>query len=181
MRPLSKPLAWLALSLSPAAAAPLSAVAGGAADAVVLRPGAVVDPGRGVVYLMRPRGGIDALELSSGRSLWSTQDAAKPLLAAGELLIALAERSRPGAADPASPPRLDVVLLDARDGRPRRTIRVALPDRLWSAVDDGPGRSLKVAATLQRGGGVVVSWLVEETPMKGIAPEAGVAGRAAGG
>src|SRR5262245_1832548 len=56
MRLLSKPLAWLALSLSPAAAAPLPAVAGGAADAVVLRPGAVVDPGRGVVYLMRPRG-----------------------------------------------------------------------------------------------------------------------------
>jgi hypothetical protein len=150
-----------------------TAARGSAADVVVVRPGVVVNRDRGIVYLMHPRGGIEAVEISSGRSVWYTKDAAQPLHAAGDVLIALADRSRAEADDPAALPRLDVVVLNTRDGRRQRSTRVSLPDRLWSALDDGPGRSLKVAATLEQGS-VVLSWLVEEVPMTGVAPGDGV-------
>src|SRR6185503_7737946 len=135
----------------------------------VLRPGVVVDADRGIVYAMRPGGGTEALELSSGRSLWYAEAAAKPLRVSGDLLVALAERSKAEAEDPASPSYLDVVVLSSRDGQKQRTLRVPQPEGLWSAVDDGPGRSLKVAADVQEGN-ILLSWLVEETPLTGIAP-----------
>jgi hypothetical protein len=132
-----------------------------AGDDFVLRPGVVVDPGRQVAYMMRAGGGIDALDLASGHSLWYATDVAKPLAVVGDLLVAQAERPQ-GAA-------LDVVLVSTRDGQPQRTVHVSLAAGAWSSVDDGPGRSLSVAANATPDG-VVVSWAAEEAPDLGVAP-----------
>jgi hypothetical protein len=162
------------VSSAPAAAGPDVA-----ADAFVLLPGVVVDPGRGIAYVMQPKGGIDAVEISTGRLAWSAADAGKPLHAAGDVLVALADRPK-AEDDPSAPSSLDVVILSARDGQKQRAVRVPLPRGAWSAIDDGPGRALKVAATVERERGtVVLSWLVEENPMTGVDPgAAGNGGRA---
>jgi hypothetical protein len=46
-----------------------------------MRPGVVVDPAAGRLYMMNPQGGIDAVEITSGKLLWTTKEAAKPLIA----------------------------------------------------------------------------------------------------
>jgi len=51
-------------------------------------PGVVVDPGRSAAYVMSPAGGIDAIDLDSGRLLWSTMRAAMPLVIAGGRVVA---------------------------------------------------------------------------------------------
>src|SRR5271166_3071297 len=61
------------------------------ADLFQLRPGVIVDAGQGVVFVMNPNRGIDSRDLSSGRVLWSTTIAAKPLLAFDDRLVAQAE------------------------------------------------------------------------------------------
>jgi hypothetical protein len=130
--------------------------------AFLLRPGVVVDPGSGVLYAMRPGGGLDAIEIASGHTRWHTSEAAMPLAASGDLIVALADHG-------ASASFLDVVLLSARDGRKQGAARVALPSGVWSSIDDGPGQSLSVTAEVE-GSGVVVVWTARQTPTTGVAP-----------
>src|SRR3954451_11434324 len=72
-----------------------SARNGPAMDGIELRPGIVIDPDRRVAYIMNPEGGIDAVELTGGRRLWTSRAAAKPLALAegGDLLVSQAEPS----------------------------------------------------------------------------------------
>jgi hypothetical protein len=56
-----------------------------------MREGVVVDPVNKQAYVMNPKGGIDAIDLSRGTSLWHTDRAAKPLALIGDRLIAQVE------------------------------------------------------------------------------------------
>src|SRR5436305_1787854 len=76
---------------------------------VELRPGVVIDPDRRVAYLMNPKGGIDALNLAHGERIWSTNEAAKPLVLVGDLLVSQTE---PSSADNV----LRIVALDTKQG-----------------------------------------------------------------
>src|SRR4051812_10693769 len=83
-----------------ASAAPVSPRSAGEEVASVgafeLLPGVVVDRSRPAVYLQRPDQGIGAVEPSSGALLWSSREAAKPLLVYGDLLVAQTEPIRDG-------------------------------------------------------------------------------------
>src|SRR5262249_7727590 len=154
---------WANALFQPPAAAPA-----GAANAFMLRPGVIVDPNGGVLYMMSPGGGTRAVEVQSGRSIWYTEEAAKPLLVSNGLLVALKDTPR---AEPDSPVSqyLDVMLLSTRDGQKQRTVRVPMPGLDWSAIDDGPGMSLQVAASADKAS-VVLSWFVEGSKLTGAAP-----------
>src|SRR5690348_16302101 len=54
----------------------------------VLRDGVVIDIGSGSLVVMRPGGGIDALDASTGKLRWTSAEADRPLLAEGGRLLA---------------------------------------------------------------------------------------------
>jgi hypothetical protein len=115
-----------------------------------LCPGVVVDPVRGAAYLMNPQRGIDAIELSSGRLIWSTSAAAKPLVLSDQRLVAQAET----AGDAHS---LRIVVLDTkRAGKAVLEASLPLPPDVSPSINDGLGARFTVDA--RAGDGVVSIW-----------------------
>jgi hypothetical protein len=131
--------------------------------AFVLRAGVVVDPAAATLYLMRPGGGVQAVSLPAGALLWESNDAAKPLQVLEGTLVAQAEG--PEAAT------LDIALLDPRDGTKRGVAAIAVPEAVWTRVDDGLGRSTVVEAVDLGAGQVLVPWRTESLDMRGAEPE----------
>src|SRR5688572_19700976 len=109
--------------------APVTAAAQ-APGSFVLRPGVVVEAGRATLYMMRPGGGVEAVDVTSGRVSWLTSEATQPLQLAGDVLVAVADRPSPDGKNAA----VDLMLLRARDGRVQRSVRARLPDGVWSSV-----------------------------------------------
>jgi hypothetical protein len=139
--------ALLLLALPAAAQRPAS---GPEDTAVALTDGAVVDPARAVAYLARPEGGIDAVELARGTVLWTTAEGAKPLFAAGDLLLA----QRPAEGDGA----LALAVLDAgHQGRRLRAVEIPLGEGVDASLRDTPGRTFRARAFAD-GDQVVVAW-----------------------
>src|SRR5262245_59048817 len=93
--------------------APAPAAAQAQGGSVVVRRGVVVDPARATLYMMRPGGGVVALDVASGRASWVAEAATQPLQLAGNVLVAIADRPSAGTTDAS----VDVMLLNARDGR----------------------------------------------------------------
>lgn len=158
----------LAVGLLALAAGPGFAAHGG--DHFLLRDGVVVDAARGVAYVMRPAGGIDAIDLANGRALWTTEAAARPLTMVEGKLVAQAEGA-PGAG-------LRIVSLDPEArGALVQSAEVALPEGVRGAVDDGWRTKLQVSATAAAGG-TLIAWKSTELlsqaalpgPFEGQAP-----------
>jgi hypothetical protein len=133
-------------------------------SAFLLRRGAIVDPARGAAYVSKPNGTIDAVDLASGRTLWTSDEAAVPLGADEELLIAQLEEK------PRATERLQVVVLDAANGGKVSEVSIALPAGVRGLVSDERGRSLRVTAE-REGALFLVSWYYLENRGRGIAPE----------
>jgi hypothetical protein len=129
--------------------------------AVALLEGVVVSPRHGLAYVMRPGGGIDAIELASGAVRWKSDLAAKPLALADDRLVAQAE-SRGNA--------LALVVLDARGGAARDKMSMALPAGIIASVTDTPAGSFRVQAA-REASGLVVRW--ESAAAAGKAPAQG--------
>lgn len=119
------------------------------ATAVALRDGVIVDAARGVAYVMNREGRVDALRTADGAVVWSSPDAAKPLLVVGGALVAQAEPTAAG--------ELPLVTLDRASGRLLTRAAVELPAGVWARLADGPRHSFRTAAA-ERAGEVVVSW-----------------------
>lgn len=76
------------LAIVCAAASLLSATAAAEPGTMVPVPGGVVDESRHVAYLQNVRGGLDAVDLSTGRVRWSDADPQRPLAGAnGRILV----------------------------------------------------------------------------------------------
>src|SRR5690242_2990887 len=75
-------------------------------------PGGVANDRTG--FVTNATGGIDALDLETGKTLWTTKEASRPLVAFKEGLAAQAN----GPQD--RPNSIRVVVLDLRDGKRRR-------------------------------------------------------------
>ncbi|HEX5758213.1 MAG TPA: PQQ-binding-like beta-propeller repeat protein [Thermoanaerobaculia bacterium] len=118
-------------------------------------------PRHGLAYVMRPGGGIVAIELASGKVRWRSDLAAKPLALDGDRLVAQAQ-SRDNA--------LDLVVLDARSGAARGTMRMALPAGVAASVVDTPAGSFRVQAA-REASGLVVRW--ESVAAAGAGPAQG--------
>lgn len=138
------------------------AAAAARAESFELVPGVVVDPGADALYLMVPGGGVEKVSLAAGQRQWTSDGAAKPLAVYGDQVLAQVEAG-------AATGDLEVVLLDAAGGAVRNRLRVALPDGLRAAVDDGMARTFTARGRVQ-GPEPVVTWHHEERYTKGIAP-----------
>lgn len=149
----------VAAAFTPPTAAELAA----AADSFLLRPGVVIDPARGVVYLMEP-GGVVARDLASGDELWASSEAAQPLGLYGGLLIALAEPVRTGA--------MEVVFLEVGHGDREALIPVALRGGVTAMIDGQPHRRFDVTSVVS-GGEVFLFWAFTTRELRG-APAAGL-------
>jgi hypothetical protein len=126
-----------------------------------LRPGVIVDVAKGRAFVMTPEGGIDAVGLANGNTLWSTKEAAKPLGLAGDHLVSQAEPA-PGA------DALQIVALNSADGAP--VLRAQKPLGAPGVVPS-VARTLNgefVAAAEPSGGDVRVSWHYRHTAKRGF-------------
>ncbi|MBX9585086.1 MAG: hypothetical protein K2X87_32675, partial [Gemmataceae bacterium] len=114
---------------------------------VQLRPGAgaIVDATRGHVYVMAAGGGVEALDLATGKPVWVAKEADKPLAVAGDRVIAQAE-------DPKAPNALKVVVLDRATGKPVATGTQDLPAGVRAAARPGPEGEFMAAASAAGGG-----------------------------
>lgn len=143
-----------------------SAFAAGPVAPFALQRGAVVDTTRGSAYVARPDGTIDAVDLSSGRAIWTSGAASLPLGASSDFLIAQIDEPQPQA------PVFRFAVLDAASGRTVSTAAVTLPAGVFPSVMDGATASFFAVADPE-GANFVISWLYRETGESGIAPPPG--------
>lgn len=132
------------------------------AGPVELRPGVVVDPARRAVYVMNPRGGVDALRLERGDVMWHTDQAARPVSVAGDLVLAQAEVPQPGN-------NLQLRLLDVRTGRSRRSATHVLPQGLRATVVGNLAGSFDLQANASATD-ATFAWEFVDRPVQGAKP-----------
>lgn len=125
----------------------------------LLETGILVDPGENKLYLMSPEGHIELRDIAAGNLVWKTEEASQPLSLNGSELIALAEKKNDVG--------LEVVTLNA-NGRGQRRSTLPIPQRAWSSINKGPGKSLSVATTTQEDS-VVFWWRSEDQDISGMA------------
>ena len=134
----------------------------------LLLPGVVVSPERSVVYVMKPGGGLEAIDIGSGTVAWETSRAARPLAAYGSHLVAQVEASAGSA--------LGLVVIDRDSGGSvvhERT--VPLPDGVRAIVSDSLGESFAADAHVEDGV-IVVSWRYSRQVVRGVRPPPGPRG-----
>jgi hypothetical protein len=137
-------------------------LAGKASNSLKLLPGVIVDAAAGRIYLMNPQDGIDAVEFTSGKLLWTTKAAAKPLAVFDDRLVAQAEATK-------GSPGLQIVLMDTtHNGRVESTISLPMPAGVMPRIDEGQDTSSTVDAQLEPQG-LLVTWSVSSRKMSGIA------------
>jgi hypothetical protein len=127
-----------------------------------LRPGVIVDPARQQVYVMSPDGGIKAVELARGRTVWITQGAAKPLgVVAGRLI---------GQAEPGRENSLKIVVLDKVTGR-QETVRTrSMPPDVRPSVAETARGEFEVMVQPEDNDALVV-WEFRKRPVRGVHPD----------
>jgi PQQ-like domain len=124
-----------------------------------LSPGLVVDPATNRAYVMRPEGGIAALDLTQGEKLWQSSAAAKPLTVSGDLLVSQAE---PKASDNA----LEIVTLNTDQGTAVLQQTVPLPPKVKPSITRSAGRSFNASAD-STSGEAAVTWQFQERLIQG--------------
>lgn len=161
-------LAWMA---GPGGEAPTAQPepAAGAAGAIELRPGVLIDLPRKVAYVMQPKGGIEAVALASGGRVWSTTEAAKPLALVGDTLVAQAEPT--GATN-----QLGIVALNVQKGARRAPagtagMTVPLPTGTRVTVDDTLEGSFAISARATTED-ALLAWEYARSLQQGIRPGA---------
>lgn len=141
-------------------AVPAVATVGG--DYVQLRDGVVIDADRGLAYVMRPGGGLDAINLDNGRAEWGTEAASRPLAMSKGMLLAQAEGTHGSG--------LRIVSLDpSAKGAVIDRAEVALPSGVRGTINDGWRTKLRVSAT-SANGAAVVTWKSTESLAKAAVP-----------
>ena len=125
-----------------------------------MSPGVVADPAAERLYLMSPKGGIDAIGLASGNLLWTSRAAGKPLGVFDDRLAAQAEAVGGSNSFP-------MVLLDTKSGRVILTIAVPMPMGVMRlSIDDRTGTSSSVEARVEHDG-LLVRWHISN---RGVSP-----------
>ncbi len=158
----------LALMLTGACAAMAQSPGGGGAEGGVsppfeLGPGVVVSPERAVVYSMRPEGGIEAVRVGSGETIWETTEVAKPLTIVGHRLV-VQERSENKAG------ALPIAFLDVESGaRLPAAVEVPLPPGVRALIDQGLGESFSARAWMKEGD-LAIAWSYLRQNVTGTAP-----------
>ncbi len=130
--------------------------------------GVIVDPGSERLYLMNPQGGIDALELASGKLLWTASAAGRPLAAFDDRLAAQAEPARGSRS-------LPIALLSTKDGgRIDPSIAVPMPAGVMPpSIDNRLGFESSVDARAEQDG-LLIWWAVTSRQISGLPRPASV-------
>jgi hypothetical protein len=142
-------------------AAPLLAWSQGTASSFQLTPGIVVDLDKNQAYVMRPEGGVLALDLSRGAEVWSSMAAAKPLTLAGDILVSQAEPEGRGN-------ELKIVSLSTSEqGRQVFEKTIPLPPAVKTSVTRSVTQSFNAEAHVAAGE-AAVSWQYKEGIAQGM-------------
>jgi hypothetical protein len=147
--------------LSLVGAGPTAAQSSG--EAVELVEGVLVESGSGLVLIMNPAGGIDALRLRSGAPVWRSEAAALPLAVVDGRLLALAEPE-------AESSEVEIVTLDILAGRGLSRSAIRLPDDVTVSIDDTLQGRFDLDA-LSRFSDAVLQWSFEPERVSGEAEE----------
>ena len=130
----------------------------------LLRHGTIIDSAGGAGYIAKPNGTIDAVDLASGRTLWTSADAALPLGLDQNLLVAQVEEK------PRATEQFHLAILDAAGGRKLSEATITLPGGVRALVADDKGTSFR--ATAEREGALfLVSWYYQENLVHALAPK----------
>jgi hypothetical protein len=130
--------------------------------AVPLRPGVIVGPGGKHLYLMSPGGTVEAINLETGKEVWASKDAAKPLGVSADHVIGQAEAPADGNA-------MKVVVLDRKTGKAVTSGSVILPAGVKPSINETiQGRFAARAQTGTKD--AVVSWQFVAFPRRGVKP-----------
>jgi len=152
----------LALILVGSAGAALAADAKPAVGVAVAGVGGVT-PGGAVVYLPAKDGGIEAVELATGKAVWANTDAGLLIGATDELVVGrVAGKGKPNG--------FRVVLIDAATGKTAATTEtVELPE--WARATGAAGQGWNfAAAALPEKGELAVVWKADAFYYGGAAP-----------
>lgn len=146
--------ALLALSLSPLAAMAAGEPLG--RTGVSVRDGVVLDTALAVAYVGHPQGGVAAIDLRTGGTLWRSAAAERPLAVEGDLLVA---QARPGARG-----ELRVVALDRSHGGARRAeADLPMPEGIRAEASETVDHFFRLSATPSPQG-LVLNWDSENRP-----------------
>jgi hypothetical protein len=141
------------------------------ANPITLRPGTIIDPARGVAYVMSEKGGIARIDLANGQEVWHSTVAARPLGLgpAGQRLIGQAEAAP-------TPNHLSVVALNAGNGNAitksdgaRLAAAHPLPPSVRPAVTSTVHGEFNAAARFTDDH-AVVTWHYVPRPRRGLPP-----------
>ena len=122
--------------------------------------GVVVDVERGAAYVMSP-GGLEAVDVASGRTAWSSTEAARPIASHAGRLLAQASVADPG--------KLRLLILDAERGRILRDATLDLPPGAEARIEDAPGSLFRIEVG-QAGPRVDLRWTSERRRLQGVMP-----------
>ena len=132
-----------------------------------LVPGVVVDSKHDRVYLMRPEGGIESLDLGDGRVPWTSELADQPLFVDDDVLYARLGTTAPG---------LIVKSLKTKNGKPvskAASQLLRLPDGIAARLDDALGSKLRYTIrTIDSQ--TYLTWEYIERVVSGVAPADGL-------
>lgn len=131
------------------------------AESFIVRDGVVVEPARGVVYLMESEN-VTARSLDNGDEIWSQPLTAQPLGLNGntQQLVVLAESPRPET--------VRVLFLNIADGQREAEILGQLPKGIDAFIDQRPGRTFQASSTTVNGE-VFLFWSYSGRPLRGAA------------
>ena len=132
------------------------------ATSIQLSPGIVIDTDGGRAYVMAPEGGVTAVALKNGATLWHSDAAEKPLLVSGGLLL--------GQAMPAESGKGVAVRMLRVDGKGEVASEgvVPLPGGVDPVIDPTAGRGFSLSAE-PLDGHAVLRWEFRERPLRGLA------------
>lgn len=129
-----------------------------------LRPGVIIEPGNNLVYVMAPDKAIDAIDLKTGKRLWRTQSAAKPLSVVGSMLIGQQEPTEGESI-------LRIAVVDAHEGKKQIfNATVQLPQNVRVLIDETSDKSFRITADAT-GPAVPIYWEYVERPIRGVPPD----------
>jgi hypothetical protein len=139
-----------------------SAAAQGRPSFAVL-PGGVADRDGKTGYVQAPAGGVEALDLASGKVLWQTAETCKPVALAGDRLLCQApEKGKANAV------RILVLDTSAKGKLVRRSDPVEFP--AWVSVGTAHGRSFTSHAQLAGKDKLLLHWEARAFYAGGAAP-----------
>lgn len=135
---------------------------GFANDAVKLRPGVLLDATTQSVFVMLPEGGIAAIDVTTGKTRWSTALSDKPLLLVNGRLLSQKQNNESGL--------LSLVYHSITNGEILNEVELNLPTSVMAAVVDGPGYAFNIEADSNLQNNQLL-WSFKGNKVQGMAPE----------